>query len=330
MTRTLAPNDVATERDAATRAKSRDYARKRTLTLSKIWRFRALYFMMLPGLIWFAIYKYAPMYGLVIAFKDYNLGKGIIGSPWADPWYRYFLEFYNSPYFQQLFTNTALISVYKLFWGTVPSILLAILLYECRHLWLRRVVQTLTYMPHFLSWVIVYGIAVILLSPSSGLINRWLGMIDVGPIAFLTSTEWFRTVLVGSDAWRDLGWGAIIYFAAMMGIDPQLYEAARVDGAGRLRQIWHITLPGIRTVIILLVVLKLGQMLDAGFEHVYVFYNIQVYPVADIIDTWVYRTGLQDLNFSLAAAVGVFKSVIGLVLILVANRVARRWDGQLW
>nr|WP_205629649.1 ABC transporter permease subunit [Jiangella muralis] len=297
---------------------------------SRFWRYRALYLMMAPALIWFVVYRYAPMAGLVIAFKDYNLGLGIMDSPWADPWFKYFRQFYESPYFGQLLTNTALISVYKIFWGTVPSIFLALLLYECRLTWMRRWVQTLSYMPHFLSWVIIFGIALAFLSPSTGLVNRWLDGVDLGPIAFLTSTDWFRSVLVGTDMWKDLGWGAIIYFAAMMGIDQEHYEAARVDGAGRLRQIWHITLPGIRSVIILLFVLKLGQILEAGFEHVYVFYNPQVYPVGDIIDTWVFRTGLEDLNFSLAAAVGMFKSVIGLGLVLIANRLARRWDGQLW
>lgn len=297
---------------------------------SRFWQYRALYLMLALPLLWFAIYRYAPMYGLIVAFKDYNLGLGILGSPWADPWYKYFTQFFSSVYFGQLLTNTFLISVYKIIWGTVPSILLALLLNECRLNWLRRWVQTLSYMPHFLSWVIIFGITLAFLSPSTGLVNRWIENLGGTPIGFLTSTDWFRTVLVGSDAWRDLGWGAIIYLAAMVGISPALYEAARVDGAGRLRQIWHITLPGIRNVIILLFVLRLGTILEAGFEHVYVFYNVQVYPVADIIDTWVFRTGLQDLNFSLAAAVGMFKSIIGLALILVANRLARRWDGQLW
>ncbi|UFU06138.1 ABC transporter permease [Ruania halotolerans] len=295
-----------------------------------MWRFRALYVMMAPALIWFIIYRYAPMGGLLIAFKDYNFVDGIFGSPWADPWYKYFQQFFQSPYFSQLLSNTAIISVLKMFWGTVPSIFVALLFYECRILWLRKWVQTLSYMPHFMSWVIIFGISAAFLAPSTGLLNRWLGAIDIGPIAFLTSNDWFQTILVGTDAWKDLGWGAIIYFAAMMGIDQQLYEAARVDGASRLRQIWHITLPGILTVIVMLFILKLGNVLEAGFEHVYVFISPQVYPTGDIIDTWVYRTGLEDLNFALASAVGMFKSVIGLVLVLAANRLARRWGGQLW
>ena len=293
-------------------------------------RYWPLYLLMAPALLYFAVYKYAPMYGVLIAFKDYRFNDGVLGSPWADPWYGHFQEFFSSSYFVQLLTNTLLISVYKIFWGMVPSILLAVVLNECRVRWLKRWVQTLSYMPHFLSWVIIFGISMALFSQSGGLVNRYLGELGGSSIGFLTSTDWFRSILVGSSAWKDLGWGAIIYLAAMAGIDPQRYEAAQMDGAGRLRQIWHITLPGVRPVILLLLILQIGNIMQAGFEHVYIFYNVQVYPVADIIDTWVFRTGLEDLNFSLAAAVGLFKSVIGLVLVLGANRLARRWEGQLW
>lgn len=295
-----------------------------------IWKMRILYVMLLPGLIWYFIYKYMPMYGVIISFKEYDLLGGIAKSPWADPWYKYFQFFYESPYFTQLLTNTFLISLYKLFWGLILSVLVAILFHECRVRWLVRISQTLSYMPHFLSWVIIYGICIAFLSESSGLINRWITESGGESIPFLTSTELFRSVLVGSDTWKDLGWGAIIYLAAMANIDPSLYEAARVDGAGRIRRIWHITLPGIRNVIVLLLILRLGHMLDAGFEQIYIMYNVQVYEVADIIDTWVYRVGLEQLNFSLASAVGLFKSLVGLVLVLGANQLARRWGGGIW
>jgi putative aldouronate transport system permease protein len=181
-----------------------------------------------------------------------------------------------------------------------------------------------------LSWVIIYGILTAFLSQSTGLVNRWLVEWGIDAIPFLQSTDWFRSILVGSDIWQNAGWGAIIYLAAIVGIDPTLYEAARVDGASRLRMIWHITLPGIRNVIVLLLILRLGHMLDAGFEQIYILYNIQVYPVADIIDTWVFRTGLEQMNFSLASAVGLFKSVIGLILVLGANQLAKRWGGGIW
>ena len=293
-------------------------------------KFGPLYLMLLPVVAWYFIFKYIPMYGVVIAFKDYNIVSGILDSVWADPWYRHFRQFFHSPYFSQLLTNTLLISLYKMVFGMFPSIFLAILLFECRISWLTRWVQTLSYMPHFLSWVIIYGISIAFLSETSGLVNRLIVENGGEAISFMNSTSWFRSVLVGSDIWKDLGWGAIIYLAAIAGIDPTLYEAAKVDGASRLRCIWSITLPGIRNVIILLLILRIGSIMDAGFEHVYMFYNIRVYPVGDIIDTWVYRTGLQQINFSLATAVGLFKSLIAFVLVLGSNQLARRWGGGIW
>ncbi|WP_420819501.1 ABC transporter permease [Paenibacillus thalictri] len=286
--------------------------------------------MLAPGLIWYIVYKYFPMYGIIIAFKDFDILSGIMSSPWADPWYKHFKQFFESPYFAQLLTNTFLISVYKIFFGMVPPIALALLLHECRIGWLKRLVQMLSYMPHFLSWVIIYGILIAFLSQSSGLFNRWIVESGGQSIPFLTSTDWFRSILVGSDIWQNLGWGAIIYLAAISGIDPTLYEAGRVDGAGRLRMMWSITLPGIRNVIILLLILKLGHILDAGFEQIYILYNIQVYPVSDIIDTWVFRTGLEQMNFSMGAAVGLFKSLIGFILVVAANQIAKRWGEGIW
>ncbi len=209
----------------------------------EIWRMRTLYLMLLPGIAYYIIYKYVPMYGVLIAFKDYDILGGILKSPWADPWYKHFKFFFDSPYFTQLITNTFLISFYKLLWGMIPAIFVAILLQEGRVMWLNRIVQTLSYMPHFLSWVIIYGICIAFLSETSGLVNRLAVDSGHAAIPFLTSTELFRSVLVGTDVWKDMGWGAIVYLAAMSGIDPTLYEAARIDGAGRLRRIWHITLP---------------------------------------------------------------------------------------
>ena len=286
--------------------------------------------MLLPGLLYFIIFRYGPMYGSIIAFKDFRILDGILNSPWADPWYKHFKYFYDSPYFTQLLSNTILISLYKLVWGTFPPIIMAILLNECRVYWFRSLVQTLTYMPHFLSWVIIYGLLLSLMSESTGLFNRWLTEAGLKAIPFLTSTDYFRSILVGSEVWQNLGWGAIIYLAAISAIDPTLYEAARIDGASRLRMIWHITLPGIRNVIILLFILKLGHMMDAGFDQIYIMYSVQVYSVADILDTWVYRTGLQQLNFSLASAVGLFKSFIGLVLVYLANKIANKWGEGIW
>jgi len=296
----------------------------------RMWRYRMYYLMAMPGLVYFLVYKYFPMYGMLIAFKDFSIPDGISASPWANPWYKHFKYFYDSPYFLQLLTNTTLISLYKLFWGMAPSILFAILLFESRYLLLRRLSQTFSYMPHFLSWVIIYGIGLVFLSESDGLVNRWITELGFSAIPFFTSTDIFRSVLVGLSVWKDLGWEAIIYLAAMTSIVPSLYEAARVDGASRMRMIWHITLPGIRTVVIMLFILKLGHVMDAGFEQVYILYNVTVYPVADILDTWVYRTGLEQLNFSLASAVGVFKSIIGFTLVVFTNKLAKRWGENIW
>ncbi|QNK57007.1 sugar ABC transporter permease [Paenibacillus sp. PAMC21692] len=298
--------------------------------LRLMWNYRYMYLMLLPGLVYFAIYKYAPMYGTIIAFKDFNIGKGILASPWADPWYKHFKYFIDSPYFETILTNTILISVYKMVWGIAPGIIFAILLNEIKNKFFKRFVQTVTYLPHFLSWVIIYGILLIFMSESTGLINATMKDWGLQSTPFLTSTDWFRSILVGSEIWKEFGWNAIIYLAAISSIDPSLYEASRVDGAGRLRNIWHITLPGIRSVIILLFILKLGHILEAGFDQIYIMYNVQVYPVADILDTYVFRTGLEQLNFSLAAAIGLFKSIIGLVLVLVANKIAKRWGEGIW
>lgn len=316
-------------RPAASETASLFRTRARKL-LKRMWEFKALYLMILPGVLYYIVYRYLPMYGTLIAFKDYSFTQGIISSPWANPWYKHFETFYDSPYFTQLLGNTFLISFYKLAFGIFPPIILALLLNECRVIWYKNLIQTLTYMPYFLSWVIIYGILIAFLSESSGIVNRIIVEAGGESTSFLTSTEWFRTILVGSDIWQQIGYGAIIYLAAMTAIDPTLYEAARVDGAGRLRMIWNVTLPGIRNVIILMLILRLGHFLDAGFEQIYIMYNVQVYPVADIVDTWVFRTGLQQLNFSLGAAVGLFKSIVGLILVLGANKLAKRWGGSIW
>ncbi|WP_430081031.1 ABC transporter permease [Paenibacillus ferrarius] len=308
----------------------RNLERKVSPVYKRIILHKVHYVMLLPGLVYYLIFKYVPMGGAVIAFKDFNIASGIWGSPWANPWYKHFKYFYDSPYFSQIMANTMLISVYKLFWLVPPSILLAILLSEIRWQAFRNVIQSIMYMPHFISWVIIFGISLALFSEADGLINLMLKNAGVATIPFLTSNEWIRSLLVGTDLWQNLGWGTIVYLAAIAGIDPTLYEAARVDGASRIRMIWHITLPGIRTVIILMLILRLGTILDAGFEQIYIMYNIQVYQKADIIDTWVFRTGLEQLNFSLGAAVGLYKSIIALILVIGANSLAKRAGGSIW
>ncbi|MCU6709156.1 ABC transporter permease subunit [Paenibacillus sp. J5C_2022] len=300
-----------------------------TRKLRVLLKYKYRYLLILPGLLYILIFKYGPLYGVTIAFLDYSPFKGIGGSSWVGlKWFRVFME---SPDFWQVTRNTIVISVMKIVFGMTPDILLALLLNEVRKSWFKRIIQTLTYMPHFLSWVIIYGIVIAFLSPTTGLVNHMLQEWGMSPVAFLMSNDWFRWILIGSDIWKDIGWGAIIYLAALTAIDQQLYEAATIDGAGRWKQTWHITLPGIRNVIVLLLILKLGTVLDAGFTQIYAMYNPLVYESVDIIDTWVYRKGIIENNFSMATAVGLFKSVIGLLLVLGANKLAKKFgDSGIW
>ena len=298
--------------------------------INRIWYHKVFYIMMIPGLLWFTIFRYAPMYGIIIAFKDYNIKSGILKSPWATPLFKHFEYFFKSRYFTQLLSNTLIISVAKLATGMCASILLALILNECTSTIFKKLIQTLTYMPHFLSWVIVYGIVLMFLSESDGFVNQMLVSLGMKPVPFLSSPKYFRYVLILSDMWKECGWGAIIYIASMTNIDPNLYEAAKIDGAKRLQLIRYITLPSIASVIIVMLILRLGSVLDAGFDQIYIFYSVPVYEVADIIDTWVYRTGLEQLNFSLGSAVGLFKSLIGMLLIISSNTIARRWDEGIW
>lgn len=292
-------------------------------------RHALLYLMILPGVLYFLIFRYVPMYGAIIAFKDYRVLEGFTGSPWVG--LKHFRTIFSSPFFYNVLTNTILISTYKLIFGTPAAIVLALLLNEVRISWFKRSVQTITYLPHFLSWVVVFGILLVTLSPSSGLLNKAIVALGGQPINFLADPDWFRTVLVASDIWKELGWGTIIYLAAMAGISPSLYEAAIVDGATRLQRMRYITLPGILPVIVLVTLLRIGNLLSAGFEQVFVLYNPSVYSVADIIDTWVYRQGIQGFQFSLAAAVGLFKGAVGAVMLISAHLISKRTVGVgLW
>jgi putative aldouronate transport system permease protein len=238
------------------------------------------------------------------------------------------MSFFHSYYFSQLIANTLIISTAKLVFGIPPAIILAIALNEARFLKLARLTQTVSYLPHFLSWVVMFGVLIGLLSPGEGLVNQAISHVGIRPIDFLTDPNWFRAILVGSDVWKEMGWGAIIYLAALLAIDPAQYEAAAIDGASRFQRVWNVSLPGIQDVIVLVTLLRLGNILDAGFAQIIVLYSLPVYSVGDVIDTWVYRSGLLQFQFSLATAVGLFKGIIGLLLIIVANRVAKRFSGS--
>jgi len=278
--------------------------------------------MLLPAMLFIIVYKYVPMYGVIIAFKDFNIMKGIMGSSWIG--FEHFRQLFMFDEFPRVVRNTIIISFMKLIFGFPAPIIIALLLNELVLKRFKRVVQTFTYIPHFISWVVVGGIVIDLLSPSSGIINKVIQSFGLEPIFFMSDGQWFRWILVFSDNWKEAGWGAIIYLAAILGINDELYQAARVDGATRLRQIWHVTLPCIRSTIVILLLLRIGNVFDAGFEQILVMYNAMVYEVADIIDTYVYRVGLGQMQFGLTTAAGLFKSVIGCGLLIMANWMARR------
>ncbi|TBL74549.1 ABC transporter permease [Paenibacillus thalictri] len=281
-----------------------------------------LYIMLVPALVFLLVFKYTPMYGVVIAFKDYNIIQGVMKSPWVG--LQHFRELFAFDEFPKVVRNTLMISLMKLCLGFPAPIVLALLLNELRIAVFKRSVQTITYLPHFISWVVIGGLAVDLLSPNSGIVNKLIQLFGFEPVFFMSDEKLFRWILVFSDIWKEAGWGAIIYLAALLGINEELFQSATVDGAGRLKQIWHIALPGIRSTIIVLLLLRLGNVLEAGFEQVLAMYNPTVYEVADIIDTYVFRVGLGTMQFGLTTAAGLFKSVIGCVLLVAANFLARK------
>nr|WP_271752116.1 ABC transporter permease subunit [Cohnella sp. JJ-181] len=285
--------------------------------------------MLLPVVVYYVLFYYVPMYGLQIAFKDYSPGLGFLHSDWVG--LKHFEDFFGSHYFSRILRNTLLISLYELLFTFPASILLALLLNELRSATLKRTVQTITYMPHFISIVVVSGMLIDFLA-RDGLVNNllssWFG---VQPVAFLQESGWFRSVYISSNIWQNIGWGSIIYLSAMAGIDPSLYEAARVDGASRLRQTFHITLPGIMPTVVILLILQIGNFMSVGADKILLLYNPTTYETADVIGTFVYRKGILESNFSYSAAVGLFNSLINFTLLLSANALSRRTsEHKLW
>jgi putative aldouronate transport system permease protein len=289
-------------------------------------RYRWLYLMMIPGILYFLVFRYWPLWNAQIAFKDFKPLLGVERSPLIG--FGNFITFFKSFYFSELITNTLIISGLKLILGMPVAIILALSIYESMFKPLARFVQTISYLPHFLSWVIMFGILLLMLSPGDGLINQAIKANGGTPISFMTSPDWFRIVVVLSDVWKETGWSTIIYLASLMSIDPTLFEAAAVDGASRLQRIWYISLPGIASAVVVVTLLRLGNILDAGFQQIFILYSLPVYSVGDIIDTWVFRQGILEFQFALATAVGLFKGTIGLILVLAANRLAKRFTGS--
>nr|WP_255639975.1 ABC transporter permease subunit [Pseudalkalibacillus hwajinpoensis] len=274
---------------------------------------------------YYVLFHYVPMYGVLLAFKDFSVFKGITASPWAG--FKYFNEVFTDANFWRVVTNTVLISTYKILFSFPVPIILAILLNELTSIRFKKAVQTIIYLPHFVSWVVVAGLVFSFLSVYNGVFNQIIVYFGWERINFLAEPSFFRSILVSSDIWKNAGWGTIIYIAAITGISHELYEAAIVDGANRFKQTLHITLPGIMPTIVVLFILNLAQFLNAGFDQVFVMYNTAVMETGDIIDTYAYRKGLLQGEYSYATVVGLFKSVIGLTLILAADKFFKKVSG---
>ena len=296
----------------------------RRQTIARAFRMREDYLLLVIPILVAFIFFYIPMYGILIAFKNYRYIDGILRSPWNN--FRWFRQFFGSPYFAQILRNTVLISVYRLIFGFPVPILFALLLNEIRKTSYKKIVQTVSYFPHFVSWVILGSIVVEILSPTRGPVAYLFVLLGLEPVNGLAFAPTFRGLLVVTGIWQGMGWGSIVYLAALSSIDPRLYETAAIDGANRFRMAVHITIPSLIPVMTILFILSLGSILNAGFQQILVLYNPLVYEVADIIDTYIYRVGILQREFGLTTAVGLFKNVIGLVLVFTSNIVIRRFS----
>ncbi|CAM4517240.1 sugar ABC transporter permease [Paenibacillus typhae] len=285
-----------------------------------------LYIMLLPGLLYFIIFKYVPMYGLLLAFKNYQPFLGFVDSEWVG--LKHFNRFFGDPLFWKLLSNTFILAAYNILFFFPLPIILALMLNELRSQAYKKWIQTMVYIPHFMSWVVIVSIAYLFFTTEGGLVNEAIASMGGEKIQFLLSPGWFRTFITGEVMWKETGWGTIIFLAALAGVDTQLYEAAKIDGAGRMRQLWHITLPAIRSTIIILLILRLGNFLDTGFEQIFLMLNSLNREVGEVFDTYVYTTGISQGEYSYSTAVGLFKSVVGLVLVFGSNFIAKRFGEE--
>ncbi|WP_256758146.1 sugar ABC transporter permease [Cohnella sp. WQ 127256] len=301
---------------------------------SMLWRrvlqHRYLYFMLLPCIVFFIIFNYIPMGGLLLAFKEYKFNKGILGSPWVG--FDYFKMFFNTYQSKELVRNTLIISGMKMFLYLPFPIILALMFNEIRNKWFKNVAQSILYLPHFISWVVVVGLMQRILAPDTGLLNQVItNMNGDGSTFFMMDPKYFYQIMFGSHVWKSIGWDSIIYMAAIAGVNPDMYEAAKMDGASKLREIWNITLPSITPTIVILFILSLGNILSAGFDQLYLLRTPGNMHLADILDTYVIRVGLREGQFGYATAIGMLQGVIGLILVITVNKISRKVsDTSLW
>lgn len=304
----------------------KEKARKRSVLIKK---YKPLYAILSVILVYFIIFRYIPIImGVILSLQDFKLGNTLLSAKFVG--LDNFTRVFTDPDILKIIRNTMLLSIYKLIWGFFPPIILAIMIFDIVSVTYKRVCQTIVYIPHFFSWVIVYGIAYAFFS-NSGFINSLLSILGMKHIDFLTNSRYFRSLLVGTSIWKNVGWGTILYFAALTGVNPELYEACKIDGAGPIRRITTVTLPAILPVIVFNLIISLGNILNNDFEQVLLFYNGAVYDVGDIIDTWVYRIGIGQMQYSIGAAVGLMKSFVGFILIVGSNKLSRRLtERSLW
>lgn len=316
------------ETKVSSQALSLSRSRKKTIWF-RIWQHRVFYLFLLPGIAWFFIFAYIPMYGLTVAFKDFNFSQGILGSPWVG--LKYFEQFFNYYQSGEIIRNTFVISSLKLLIGFPMPIILALLLNEIKVVKFKRTVQTISYLPHFISWVVVVTLMQRLLTPYGGPVNELIAALGFDKITFLGNINYFYQVIILSDIWKAVGWGAIIYLAAISGVDPQLYEAAKMDGASRLRQMWHVTLPSIKGVMVIMFILACGNIMTVGYEQLLLLNTPSTASIGTVLDVYTIKAGLEEGRFSYATAVGLFQGTIGLILIVTANQISRKVnDTSLW
>jgi putative aldouronate transport system permease protein len=302
-------------------------ARKRPLWLDLKSNYN-LYLMMLPVFAGFILFKYLPIYGIVIGFKDYDIVKGIFGSKWVG--FKYFLQFFHDPYFFRILRNTIVLGFYGIVFGFWPPILLALSLNEIRSPAFKRVVQSISYLPHFIATVVIVGMLFELFGTES-LVNDFLSKLGLDRVPFLSNARYFRSLYIGSGIWQGIGWSSILYMAALTGVDQELYYAASIDGAGRFRRMLHISLPGILPTIRICLIFAVSGIISVGFEKAYLMQNPAVYETADVIATYVYRQGIQQMNFSYGTAIGLFEGIIAMLMLIGANYVSRKIsDEGLW
>lgn len=301
----------------------------RRQTLRRFVRMRSFYVLLSLSLGLLVLFKYAPIYGALIAFKDFHVTKGILGSPWND--FAHFKRLTTDPFFLRVVWNTFWLSVLRIIFAFPAPVILALLLNEVRSAVYKRVAQSISYLPHFMSWVVLGGIFREVLSPQRGIVGYLFDLVGLEPVAWLTNVPTFRALLVVTGIWQGVGWGTIVFLAALSSVDPELYESAEIDGAGRFAKAVRITIPAMAPVIVILLLLQVSKVLDEGFDQIFNLYNDLVLPVADVIDTYIYRSGIVDGQYEYTAAVGLFRNVAGLIIVLAVNEaVRRRSEYGLW